>query len=106
LKSALDTAFQRRLRFVIQFPFPDQQQREAIWRAAFPSATPLRDLDYAKLARLQVAGGGIRNIAVNASFLAAGVGEPVSMAHLLEAAHYEATKRERPLSDSEVRGWV
>lgn len=105
-KAALDTAFQRRLRFVVHFAFPDAAEREAIWRGVFPAATPLRDLDYAKLARLHMAGGHIRSIAVNAAFRAAEAAEPVGMTHLLEAAHAEAAKRERPLSDGETRGWV
>lgn len=106
MKAALDLAFQRRLRFVVQFPFPDQQLREAIWRGAFPAGTPVSTIDNAKLARLSVTGGSIRNIAINAAFRAAGLGEPVSMAHLLEASHHEAGKRERPLSDAETRGWT
>ena len=106
LKAALDVAFQRRLRFVVQFPFPDQALREAIWRSAFPARTPLAAIDNGKLARLNVTGGSIRNIAINAAFRAADLDEPVSMAHLLHAAHFEASKRERPLSDAETRGWV
>jgi hypothetical protein len=106
MKSALDVAFQRRLSFVVQFPFPDQTQRELIWRGIFPSATPLENIDYGKLARLNMSGGNIRNIALNAAFLAAEAGTPVRMAHLLRAAHSEAAKRDRPLSDAETRGWV
>ena len=106
MKAALDVAFQRRLRFVVQFPFPDQALREAIWRSAFPVRTPLDAIDNGKLARLSVTGGSIRNIAINAAFRAAEFDEPVSMAHLLHAAHFEASKRERPLSDAETRGWV
>jgi hypothetical protein len=55
---------------------------------------------------LNVSGGNIRNIALNAAFLAAEAKEPVCMRHLLHAAHGEAAKRERPLSDAETRGWV
>lgn len=106
MKTALDTAFQRRLRFIVQFPFPDTEQREAIWRSIFPQATPTNGLNFCKLAQLQVAGGNIRNIALNAAFLAADAGEPVNMEHLLHAAHGEGVKRERPLSDAEIRGWV
>jgi AAA+ superfamily predicted ATPase len=106
LKTALDAAFQRRLRFVVQFPFPDQDLREAIWSRAFPSRTPLARIDNGKLARLSVTGGTIRNIALNAAFHAAEREEQVSMAHLLHAAHFEASKHERPLSDAETRGWV
>ena len=103
---ALDPAFQRRLRFVVQFPFPDRAQREQIWRGIFPAATPLDGVDCAKLARLNMAGGGIRNIALNAAFLAAAAGSPVTMPHLLQAAHLDAGKRERPITDIETRGWV
>jgi hypothetical protein len=106
LKSALDTSFQRRLRFTVNFPFPDAAQREAIWRRVFPQATPTRGLDYAKLAQLNVTGGNIRNIAVNAAFMAAQSGGPVEMAHLAEAARLEALKIERALSEAEMRGWV
>lgn len=106
MKTALDVAFQRRLRFIVQFPFPDAEQREAIWRSVFPQATPTDRLDYRKLAQMHVAGGNIRNIAFNAAFLAADADEPIGMAHLLHAAHGEGAKRERPLSDAETRGWV
>ena len=106
MKAALDVAFSRRLAFVVQFPFPDQQQRQLIWPRIFPGATPVEQLDYGKLARLSMSGGNIRSIALNAAFLAADEGAAVAMRHLLQAAHTEASKRERPLSDAETRGWV
>jgi hypothetical protein len=105
-KSALDKSFQRRLRFSVSFPFPDATQREAIWRNIFPATTPTQGLDYARLAQLNVAGGNIRNIALNAAFLAAASETPVQMAHLLQAARMEAQKIERPLSEAEIRGWA
>ncbi|WGJ89707.1 ATP-binding protein [Achromobacter mucicolens] len=105
LKSNLDSAFLRRLRFVVQFPFPDQDLRARIWRGVFPTATPTRDLDPRQLARLNLTGGSIRNVALNAAFLAADAGSDVTMAHVLQAAHAEAAKRERPLADAETRGW-
>jgi SpoVK/Ycf46/Vps4 family AAA+-type ATPase len=105
-KAALDRAFQRRLRFVVHFPVPDAAEREAIWRRVFPPETPTRGLDHARLARLHVAGGSIRNIALNAAFLAAEAGAPVGMPHLLQAAHGEAAKLERALTEAETRGWA
>jgi SpoVK/Ycf46/Vps4 family AAA+-type ATPase len=105
-KAALDPAFQRRLRFIVHFPFPDAKHRESIWRATVPAATPVEGVDFAKLARLAVAGGTIRNIALNAAFLAAEAGTPVTMAHLKRAAHMDAAKRETSLTDAETRGWV
>jgi hypothetical protein len=106
LRSALDPSFQRRLRFTINFPFPDAVLREAIWKGVFPQAAPTRELDHKRLAQLNVTGGNIRNIALNAAFLAAQAGTPVEMANLLEATKLEAQKIERPLSDAETRGWV
>jgi SpoVK/Ycf46/Vps4 family AAA+-type ATPase len=105
-KTALDPAFLRRLRFVVQFPVPDAEEREAIWRRTFPDHAPLADVDCAKLARLHATGGSIRNIALNAAFLAAEAGEPIGMRHLLDAARGEAGKRERVLTEGETRGWA
>jgi hypothetical protein len=106
LKSALDAAFHRRLRFIVRFPFPDDAQREAIWRRAFPAATPLGDIDFGKLAQLQVSGGAVRNIALNAAFLAAEAGEKLGMAHLLRAARADRAKLDRALAGSETKGWT
>ena len=106
LKEALDAAFLRRLRFVIQFPFPDVKLRAEIWRRIFPRETPVVGVDPQKLARLSVAGGEIRNIALNAAFLAAEESQPVGMGHLLRAARGEYAKLEKPLSETEIREWV
>jgi hypothetical protein len=97
LKGAVDAAFLRRIRFVINFPFPDAGQRAEIWRRVFPSKTPTEGLDPAVLARLNIAGGNIRNIALNAAFLAAQSGEPVRMTHVLHSARTEYAKLEKPL---------
>jgi len=105
MKQALDQAFMRRIRFIVQFPFPDAAEREEIWKRVFPPATPTADLDAARLARLNVAGGNIRNIALGAAFLAADERAPVSMAHLLRVARAEYAKIDRPLTESEIGGW-
>jgi ATP-dependent 26S proteasome regulatory subunit len=106
MKNALDTAFLRRIRFIVQFPFPDAEQRAEIWRRIFPPDTPTEGLDVDKLARLNVAGGNIRNIALNAAFLAADAGEPVLMTHLLRAARGEYAKLEKPMTEAEIGGWA
>jgi hypothetical protein len=105
-KSALDPAFLRRIRFAVEFPFPESSQRAEIWRRVFPGATPTEELRIDRLALLNVAGGHIRNIAMGAAFLAADAGEPVRMTHLLRAARNESAKLEKPLTDSEIAGWV
>jgi hypothetical protein len=106
LKSSLDRAFQRRLRFIVEFAFPAPAEREAIWRRSFPAATPTDRINPAALAQLKVPGGSIRNIALNAAFLAAAANRPVAMAHILQAAHLEAEKNDRPIAEAETRGWV
>jgi ATP-dependent 26S proteasome regulatory subunit len=106
MKEALDTAFLRRIRFLVHFPFPDPAQRAEIWRRIFPEGTPTDGLDHAALARLNVAGGNIRNIALHAAFLAADIGEPVRMSHLLRATRGEYAKLERPLTEIETGGWI
>jgi len=106
LKSSLDKAFQRRLRFAIDFPFPGASEREAIWARVFPAATPTSGLEIKRLAQLNMTGGNIRNIALNAAFLAAEAGTPLQMTHVLQATRQEAIKTERPLTDAETRGWA
>jgi hypothetical protein len=71
----------------------------------FPQATPTEGLDLERLAKLNIAGGNIRNIALNAAFLAADASEPVRMGHLLRAARGEYAKLERPLTEVEMGGW-
>ena len=106
MKGAIDTAFLRRIRFIIHFPFPDATQRGEIWERIFPASTPTDGLDAGKLSRLNIAGGNIRNIALNAAFLAADAGEEVRMKHLLRAARSEYAKMEKPLTEAEIGGWV
>jgi len=105
-REALDTAFLRRIRFAVQFPFPAADERAAIWARIFPRKLPTHGLDVGKLARLSVAGGNIRNIAVNAAFGAARDDSPLTMRHLLEAARAEFVKLEKALPASEVEEWV
>ena len=71
MKSTLDKSFQRRLRFTVDFPFPDAMQRRQIWERVFPAETPTSGLNHGRLAALNITGGNIRNIALNAAFLAA-----------------------------------
>jgi hypothetical protein len=101
-KSALDSAFMRRLRFVVNFAFPDLAQRRAIWQRILPPQTPQADLDFDHLARLNLTGGSIQNVALNAAFLAAQRDEPVTMPLILEAARAELRKLERPVRERDL----
>jgi len=99
MKSALDRAFLRRIRFVVQFPFPDASAREEIWRRQFRPSAPVDGIDYAALSKLQLAGGHIRSIAIGAAFKAADRATRIDQATLLEAARAEYAKLERNTSD-------
>jgi hypothetical protein len=125
MKSALDSAFTRRLRFIVNFPFPTPASRRQLWQKVFPQRdternfpfTPVADLDYDRLARLNLAGGHIHNVALNAAFLAAAEwerkqksgaasgGPIVTMPLILEAACAEFLKLDRPVNAADFR-WV
>jgi hypothetical protein len=95
MKTHLDPAFLRRLRYVVDLPFPDSASRRRIWQRAFPPEAPTVGLDFEALARLDVPGGNIVVIAVNAAFLAAGEGLPIGMVHVARAARSEFRKLDR-----------
>ena len=103
-RSALDQAFIRRLRFIVQFPFPQSQERTAIWKGVFPPKLPKHGIDFDKLARLELPGGIIRSIAINAAFRAANEQE-LQMAHIREAAQEEYRKTEKTLVNTLVADW-
>ena len=100
-KAALDRAFLRRLRFLVEFPFPDAELRRRIWQRSFPPEAPVGDLDWGALARLEIPGGNIRNIALNAAFLAARADSEISADHILRAARREYAKTDRLIDPAE-----
>ena len=99
----LDDAFTRRLRFIVEFPFPEAEYRLQIWQQAFPQQTPIAaDVDFGAIARLfKLSGGNIRNVALAAAFLAAETGQAVHMTHLLQATRQEFQKMGRLISEDE-----
>ncbi|GAB4367348.1 MAG: ATP-binding protein [Elainellaceae cyanobacterium] len=103
LKGSLDTAFMRRLRFIVNFPFPGVQERDLIWQKAFPPQTPVQELNYRRLAKLNLTGGSIHNVALNATFLAAQNQTPVTMPLVLSAARTEFRKLDRPINEADFR---
>jgi AAA+ superfamily predicted ATPase len=100
-KALLDQAFLRRLRFLIDFPLPSPADRIRIWRGAFPSQAQVEPIDYELLARLEVSGGSITNIALNAAFLAASEQTAIGMNHVLVAARREYSKIDKLMLESE-----
>jgi AAA+ superfamily predicted ATPase len=104
-KDNLDRAFMRRLRFIVNFPYPKAPERSQIWQHIFPRQTPTEGLDFKRLGQLDVTGGNIKSIALNAAFLAAEAQEPVKMSHILEATKMEYLKTGRSLTRTETQGW-
>lgn len=103
MKSALDPAFMRRLRFIVDFPYPGATERKAIWKGIFPVQTKTTDLDFDRLARLDLPGGNIHNVALNAAFLAAQKNSLVTMPLVLEAARTEFRKLGRFINEADFR---
>ncbi len=104
LRSAIDPAFARRLRFVVKFPHPAPDARRQLWRAALPDQMRGGDIDFERLCRLDLTGGEISTVATHAHLVANAAGEPVSMAHLRDAVAAELVKLDRSLSSLDVLG--
>ena len=103
MKSALDQSFLRRLRFVVNLPFPGPKERKVIWQKVFPAETPVDGLDYDRLAHFNLTGGSIHSIALNAAFLAAQQKTAVTMELALQAARTEFRKLEKPVNEGDFR---
>ncbi|HJV68751.1 ATP-binding protein [Ideonella sp.] len=104
MKSALDLAFMRRLRFVLNFPYPGPTERQRMWQQALPAAVPRAEtIDFARLARFNFSGGNIHSAALNAAFEAAAQGRPVTQATLLAAVRRELRKLDKPVNEGEFR---
>lgn len=103
MRNALDNAFVRRLRFIVNFQFPNPSERQKIWQKVFPKEVPIENLDFARLARLNLTGGSIHNIALNAAFLAAQQGTGVTMPLVLQSARAEFRKLDRPINEVDFR---
>ena len=103
LRQQLDEAFIRRLHFIVEFPFPDEEYRRRIWEVTFPHEAPLAgEVDFGILAReVKLAGGNIRNIALTAAFYAAGDGGVIGNPHLVQASRREFQKLGRTWDDAE-----
>jgi SpoVK/Ycf46/Vps4 family AAA+-type ATPase len=99
LKGSLDSAFLRRFRFVVSFPFPDTEDRRRLWQIAFPDTAPVEEIDTHRLSRVVLSGGSIRNIALAAAFLAAEESGPINTDRVLRAASRELAKMERSSSE-------
>jgi SpoVK/Ycf46/Vps4 family AAA+-type ATPase len=105
LAKHLDEAFSRRIHFDIEFPLPDQEQRERLWRQLIPAAAPTSDdVDHGFLARqFQLTGGEIRNVAIAAAFLAAHEECEIRMQHLVRAIARQRRKQGKMPTSAEFK---
>ena len=103
LRQNLDQAFTRRIRFMVEFPFPKAEHRLEIWQSMWTKETPLSvDIDFDRIAqKFELAGGSIRNIALAAAFLAASNGQEVTKNHLLKATRREFQKMGQLINELE-----
>ena len=101
----IDDAFVRRLDFVIDFPFPEAEDRKRIWRLLLPEEAPIADdLDIDFLAtQFKLSGGGIRNCSLSAAFQAADDDGVIGMRHLVRAVALEYGKQGRPHARGRLR---
>lgn len=89
----IDEAFLRRIRYMVEFPFPPEEMRRQIWESGFADKVPLEDINFEYLARqFEFSGGSIKNIILNAVFKAASEQQPVKMLHILESIRAENAK--------------
>ena len=109
-KHNIDPAFFRRMKFIVEFQFPDPETRYILWKTTIPKGTPLADdVDLRFLAdRFEFVGGNIKNCILNAAFLAAsdGDGKQVHMRHYLQAIRYEFVKTGKVFTRSDFEPYA
>jgi SpoVK/Ycf46/Vps4 family AAA+-type ATPase len=91
MDSSIDEAFRRRISFKVNFPFPEPEDRERLWRAMIPEEADVDgEIRFDRLAdKFEMSGGYIRNAVLRAAFLAADEDSPITMLHLTRAANLE-----------------
>lgn len=99
----IDEAFLRRLQFIIDFPFPSEEERKRIWEGVFPGEAPIADdVNFGVLARtIRLAGGNLKNIALAAAFFAASDGGVIRKEHVANATRREYQKLGQSWSESD-----
>lgn len=99
----MDEAFRRRMKFIVEFPFPDERERRLIWERAIPARMPVKELDFDFLAeRFELSGSNIRNVVYHGAFLAAEAGRPLAMEDLIRAVENEYEKTGKAFSWEEA----
>lgn len=105
LAKNIDQAFARRLTYVVEFPRPAAPGRAQLWRRMLAPPVPVADdVDCDALGKaFELTGGDIRKAALEASYLAAGEGGVVRMAHLVASGLREMRRQGRMTSQADIR---
>ena len=105
LQKNMDDAFLRRIRFIINFPFPDETYREKIWLNIFPAPTPVSpEINFSELAKkIKLSGGNIKNISLRAAYMAAEQNQDIQLEHLIAASKYELKKKGSAYVDVDIQ---
>jgi hypothetical protein len=101
----IDDAFSRRMHYVVEFPLPDEEHRGRLWRGMFPVRAPVdADVDFEFIAKqFPMSGGDIRNVVLDAAFLAVQNGKSVKMRHLMQAIARQMVKHGRIPSPADFK---
>lgn len=98
-----DEAFKRRLKVVIEFPMPSEEDRRLLWQNMIPEKMPTGEIDFDYLAhQFELSGSNIRNILLHAAFLAAANGKAMDMEEIIPAIKNEYTKNGKNLVKSDM----
>jgi SpoVK/Ycf46/Vps4 family AAA+-type ATPase len=108
LRKNIDDAFSRRMHFTLEFPVPDEPDRNRIWHSIFPPEAPLdKDIDFTFLARqFRITGGNIKNIALGAAFLAAQNGNIIKMNNIILATKREYQKMGKLCTENDFADYM
>lgn len=98
-----DVAYKRRIKFMIEFPFPKQAERQKLWESMFPQNAPTKELDFEFLAEhFELSGSNIKNIVLASAFQAASAQESIQMKHIIRALQNEFLKSGKRLSPNDL----
>lgn len=104
LRTQIDDAFKRRIKMMAGFRLPDKETRKKLWRKALPEKAPVEaDLNLNFFAaKFEISGSEIKEIMLDAAFLAAAEHKKIGMPHVMAALKECYEKYGRVLSREEL----
>jgi len=101
-KNNIDEAFVRRMRFIVDFPLPDEKEREKIWNKMFSEGTSTKDIDFNLLSKsFKLSGANIRNAALYAAFNAVEKDEELTIGNIISGVKSELRKIGKPIREKD-----